>query len=83
MQKTQGKGVEKVTVRCVFVTHPAILVLIFLNDVVDCVQELFDGACYVSVQRNRKHVRRDLMCDCTHAFIYTVYEQCPFFLSCI
>lgn len=34
---------------CVSVTHSAILVLIFLNDVVDCVQEFFYGAGYVSV----------------------------------
>lgn len=59
-KKQQRQNSKKRGRKRVFVTHPAILVLIFLNDVVDCVQELFDGARYVSVQRNRKRVRRHL-----------------------
>jgi len=35
-------------------THSAILVLIFLDDVVDRVQQLFDGAGYVSKKPTRK-----------------------------
>lgn len=50
-KKSQNKTRdEKHAIVCVFVfnTHSAILVLIFLNDIVDCVQELFYGARYVS-----------------------------------
>ena len=39
---------------CVSVTHSAILVLVFLYDIVDCVQELFYGAGYVSVGNQRQ-----------------------------
>lgn len=40
-------------------THSAILVLIFLNDVVDCVQELLDGARYVSAGKQNSTRLRD------------------------
>lgn len=39
---------------CVSDTHSAILVLVFLYDIVDCVQELFYGAGYVSVGNQRQ-----------------------------
>ncbi len=56
IQQKHSKG-EKCTQVCVnvSVTHSAILVLIFLNDIVDCVQELFYGAGYVSAGNQEQH----------------------------
>lgn len=54
--RKQGEDAKHIQVCvCVFVlTHSAILVLILLNDIVDCVQELFYGAGYVSVGNERQ-----------------------------
>lgn len=62
--KKQGQR-EKRTQECVCVsvTYSAILVLIFLNDIVDCVQELFYGAGYVSVGNQQQH-KWGLSCVC-------------------
>ena len=38
--------------------HPAVLVLVFLYDVVDCVQQLFDGAGNVPVTEQKQIMTR-------------------------